>query len=66
MSSEMMEHKLEELSKRVELLETKVAGKPVAKETWREAVGAMKDCDLFDEAARLGAEWRQQANAEGQ
>jgi hypothetical protein len=65
MSTEMMENKLAELSKRVELLETKVAGKPIAKETWRDAVGAMKDCDLFDEAARLGAEWRARENADG-
>jgi hypothetical protein len=65
MSTQTMETKLEELSKRVELLETKVAGKPVAKNTWRDAVGAMKDCDLLDEAMRLGAEWRAKANAEG-
>ena len=38
---------------------------PVAKPTWKEICGAAKDDDLFEEAMRLGAEWRAQANREG-
>ena len=65
MSTEVIEQKLAELSRRIEDLEARRDAKPVAKDSWRDAVGAMKDCDLFDEAMRLGAEWRAKANAEG-
>ena len=60
MSTKMMEQKLAELQQRVEKREGKV--KPVAKSTWREAFGAMKDDELSREAARLGAEWRAREN----
>ena len=65
MSSKMIEQKLADLTKRVEFLEARTEAKPVAKDSWRAAVGAMKDCDLFEEALRLGAEWRARANANG-
>ncbi len=65
MSTELIEQKLLELSRRVEDLEAGREARPVAKDSWRDAVGAMKECDLFDEAMRLGAEWRAKANAEG-
>lgn len=58
-----MEREIAELKQRMNQLETKT--KPAAKATWREAVGAMKDCDLLDEAVRLGAQWREKANDEG-
>lgn len=62
MSTEMLESEIADLRRRLEKLEAKVL--PVAKTTWRDAVGSMKDCDLLDEAVRLGAEWRAKANAE--
>ena len=65
MSTEVIEQKLAELSRRLEDLEARRDAKPAAKDSWRDAVGAMKDCDLFDEAMRRGAEWRAKANAEG-
>jgi len=58
----MLESEIADLRRRLEKLEAKVL--PVAKPTWRDAVGSMKDCDLLDEAVRLGAEWRAKANAE--
>ena len=60
----MLEQKLAELQQRVETLEAK--GKPVAKGSWRDAIGFAKGDALFDEAMNLGAEWREKANAEGQ
>ena len=63
MDTELMEREIAELKQRVKQLEAKA--KPVAKATWREGVGAMKDCDLLDEAVRLGAQWREKANTEG-
>ncbi|MCF7787504.1 MAG: hypothetical protein K9N47_15345 [Prosthecobacter sp.] len=63
MSTKMLEQKLAELQQRVETLEAKV--KPVAKATWRDAIGFAKNDELFDEAMKLGAQWRENANAEG-
>lgn len=63
MNMELVESEIAALKERVDKLEAKT--KPVAKQTWREAVGAMKDCDLLDEAVRLGAQWREKANSEG-
>jgi len=61
----MIEQKLVELSQRVAALEAKAGVAPTPKDSWREAVGALKDSDLFEEALRLGAEWRARANANG-
>ncbi len=64
----MLEREVAELKLRVLQLEGVVLRPqthPEAKLAWREAVGMMKDCDLLDEAARLGAEFRSKANAEG-
>lgn len=38
---------------------------PKPKGSWKKLVGAMKNCDLSEEAFRLGAEWREQMNREG-
>ena len=38
---------------------------PKPKGSWKKIVGSMQDCDLFPEAMRLGAEWREQMNREG-
>ncbi len=61
MSTETLEKEVEGLRRRLEKLEAnwnRSKGR-----SWREAVGQMKDCDLFDEAIRLGAEFRAKANA---
>jgi len=63
MSLEMLESEVAALKQRLDKLEGKE--KQVAKPTWRDAVGAMKDCDLLDEAVRLGEQWRAKANSEG-
>jgi len=64
-STEVIEQKLAELGRRIAALEAKTSAQPMAKDSWREAVGAMKDCDLYEEALRLGAEWRARANVNG-
>ena len=38
---------------------------PKPKDSWKKLIGRMKDCDLRDEAFRLGAEWRARMNREG-
>jgi hypothetical protein len=63
MSTEMLEQKLAELQQRVETLEAKV--KPASKGSWRDAIGFAKNDALFDEAMKLGAQWREKANVEG-
>jgi hypothetical protein len=62
MSTQLIEQKLSDLQKRVEALERQ--GKP-AKGTWRDAIGFARNDELFNEAMRLGAEWRAAANQEG-
>ena len=64
MSTEFLEQELAALKKRVETLEGQVA-RP-SQDAWKDVVGAAKDDDLFEEAMRLGAEWRAQANRESQ
>jgi hypothetical protein len=64
-STRAIEQKLVELARRVAALEAKIGAKRTGKSSWREAVGAMKDSDLFEEALQLGAEWRARANANG-
>lgn len=59
----MLEQKIVELQQRVEKLEAKEPR--AAKGNWRDAIGFAKDDMLFNEAMRLGAEWREQANREG-
>jgi len=56
MSTKMLEQKLAELQQRVEMLEAKV--KPASKGRWRNAIGFAKDDALFNEAMKLGAQWR--------
>jgi len=64
-STSAIERKLVELARRVAALEAKTGAKQTDKDSWRKAVGAMKDSDLFEEAMRLGAEWRARANVNG-
>ena len=75
MSTKMIEKEVAELKERVAQLEKALAAReepsassgrprPKAKD-WTKIVGAMKDCDLHQEAMRLGAEWRARMNAEG-
>jgi uncharacterized protein (UPF0335 family) len=56
MSTEVLEQKIHELTRRVERLEAKQ--RPAAKQTWREIIGTSKGDELDREAARLGEEWR--------
>ena len=65
MSTRVIEQKLVELARRVAALEAKTATRPAGKNSWREAVGAMKGSDLFEKALQLGAEWRARANSSG-
>lgn len=62
MSTQLIEQKLADLQKRVEALEKEA--RP-AKRTWRDAIGFARNDALFDEAMKLGAEWRERANQEG-
>ena len=63
MSIEIIEQELATLKQRVEKLEATVEHKP--QDAWKEIVGAAKDDHLFEEAMKLGAEWRAKANQEG-
>ncbi|MES2708035.1 MAG: hypothetical protein V4726_15695 [Verrucomicrobiota bacterium] len=81
MSTEMMEQKLAELERRLAAVEAVTAlqnrpqGESAAqsaptferkpKGSWEQLIGWSKDDDLLREAARLGAEWRAEANEEG-
>ena len=67
MSTKRIEQQLADLQKRVEKLETATAQSDERKprDRWQEAFGAMKDCEHFEEAMKLGAEWRAKANREG-
>ena len=62
MSTQMMEHEIAALKQRVEALEKKVTDRP--RGGWEAIAGKAKDDDLFEEAMKLGAEWRARANAE--
>ena len=63
MSTKVMEQTIADLQFRIERLEA--TSQPAAKGSWREMIGFAKDDDLFREAMKLGAEWREQANQEG-
>ena len=62
LSSELMERKIAELMQRMDQLEASIERASMT--TWCEAVSAMKDFTLLDEAIRLGAQWREKANTE--
>lgn len=53
-SIELMEREIAALKQRMDQLEATT--QPAAKTTWREAVGALKGCNLLDKAVRLGAQ----------
>lgn len=59
----MLEQQLAVLQQRLETLEAKTQSSP--KGAWRELIGWEKDDELFRDAVRLGAEWRDKANQEG-
>jgi len=59
-STKLMEQTIADLQLRVEKLEAK--SQLVAKGSWRETIGFAKNDDLFREAMKLGAEWREKAN----
>ena len=46
-------------------LPLKLRYKPKPKGSWKKLFGHMKDCDLYPDALRLGAEWRERMNREG-
>lgn len=56
----MLEQIVTDMERRLKALEARTT--PVAKSTWRDAFGAMKDDELSREAARLGAAWRAREN----
>ena len=43
----------------------KLRYEPKPKGSWMKLYGSMKDCDLYPDALRLGAEWRERMNREG-
>jgi len=62
MSTEVVERTLADLERRVAEIEDRLAeGKPVG---WRAVAGQAEQDDFFEEATRLGAEWRSKANTE--
>ena len=64
MSTETIEQKLSDLERRMLAVET-ANGRAKARGAWREIVGWEEDDALFRDAVKLGAEWRERANAEG-
>ena len=62
--TETIEQKLTDLECRMIAIEP-LASQRKQKGAWREVIGWEEDDPLFREAVRLGAEWREKANAEG-
>jgi hypothetical protein len=63
MSTEVLEQAVNDLQRRVAELERTLAGK--VRGGWAAIAGQAKDDDLFEEAMKLGAEWRTHASAGG-
>ena len=63
MSIESLEKEVTTLKRRVEKLEGRAPAN--ARRRWLNAVGSLKDCDLLDEALRLGRQIREQAGENG-
>ena len=61
MSIKAMEREIAELKQRLEKVEARI--QPSPSQRWRAVVGSVKPNNLTREAARLGAEWREQENA---
>jgi hypothetical protein len=62
MSAEVVERTLADLMRRVAEIEDRLGeGKPGG---WRAVAGQAEQDDFFEEATRLGAEWRARANTE--
>lgn len=62
MSTELLEAKLADISRRLEFLEARSTAAPSGK-GWETIAGRAAQDDLLEEAMRLGAEWRARANA---
>ena len=62
MSTKVLEQTVTDLQRRVAELENKVKSMP--HESWRKVVGAAQSDTHFEEAMKLGAEWRKKANRE--
>jgi hypothetical protein len=68
MGIELMEQKWADLERRLSVVEDRSLASPKllqANPAWRESIGSEKDGPLSREAARLGAQWREQMNREG-
>lgn len=63
MSTKVLERALSDLQRRVADIEHRLEDRP--RGGWEAVAGKAKDDDLFEEAMRLGSEWRDRANAEG-
>jgi len=61
MTAELVEQNLADLKRRVAEIEEKLGQREPG--GWRVIAGKAEDDDLFEEAIRLGAEWRAKANA---
>ncbi len=59
----MLEQEITALKQRVEAIEKQVINQP--RGGWEAIAGKARDDDLFEEAMKLGAEWRTRANPEG-
>ena len=58
MSTKLIEQELADLKKRVKQLEAKAVGDPA----WLKHAGWAKDDPIYDEAMKIGAEWRAKEN----
>ena len=63
MSTEVLEQTVTDLQRRVAEIEQKLSER--SRGGWEAIAGEARDDDLFEEAMKLGAEWRARANAEG-
>ena len=61
--SQTLEQRVENLEKEVAELMRLAAASPLKKD-WRRAIGAFQDDPTFDEAVRLGREYREQQTYE--
>ena len=58
MSADTLEQRVERLETRLEEVQAQLARQPHGKRGWRWFVGIDADNPHFDEAVRLGREWR--------
>ncbi|MEP6757346.1 MAG: hypothetical protein ABJA67_17720 [Chthonomonadales bacterium] len=58
MAAKTIEERISELERKVRELQTSALANGSDKPWWEKHVGAFKDCSEFDEAMKLGAEYR--------